>query len=184
MAYAQPSTLPGWLRHQAQRRPHAIALRHKRLGAWRALSWHRVITAVKQLAAGLAQRGFTAGDALLLVSHPREETLLLSLAAQWNGGVAIPLDPQIVDEGLRVIDANPRNLTRPPHPAVTDHRALPPQPEGGFASATGPHDDAFAFVHLDANGQLVAQRSCHATLVREALQLVGRYCQLVSLRAT
>src|SRR5579864_1251168 len=201
MENAQPSTLPDWLRHQAQRRPHAIALRHKRFGAWRALSWQDVATAVEQLAAGLGQRGFTAGDALLLVSHPREEALLLSLAAQWNGGVAIPLDPQLADdalrsvlthlaprfafaeddsqvdrllahEGLRVIDANPRDLTCHPHPAVTDYRAVPARDEGRFASAAGPHDDAFAFVRLDADGQLVAQRFSHATLIQEAQQLV------------
>jgi long-chain acyl-CoA synthetase len=201
MTNAQPSTLPDWLRHQAQHRPHAIALRHKRLGAWHALSWQDVAAAVEQLAAGLAQRGFVAGDALLLVSHPREEALLLSLAAQWNGGVAIPLDPQLagdalhsvlthlaprfafaeddsqVDrllthEGLHVIDANPRNLTPHPHPTVTDYRTLAVQIEGGFASAARPLDDAFAFVRHDADGQLVEQRLPHATLVREAQQLV------------
>ncbi|EIF35119.1 AMP-forming long-chain acyl-CoA synthetase [Burkholderia sp. Ch1-1] len=202
MANPQPSTLPDWLRHQAQHRPHAVALRHKRLGAWHALSWHEVATAVEQLAAGLAQRGFAAGDALLFVSHPREEALLLSLAAQWNGGVAIPLDPHLSDEalravlthlaprfvfaeddtqvdrllaheGLRVIDANPRNLTPHPHPAVTDYRTLAIPHEGGFASVAQPHDDAFAFVRLDADRQLVAQRLSHATLAQEAQRLVG-----------
>ncbi|MFM0360041.1 AMP-binding protein [Paraburkholderia sediminicola] len=202
MTNAQPSTLPDWLRHQAQHRPRAIALRHKRLGAWHALSWHDVATSVGQLATGLAQHGFVAGDALLLVSHPREEALLLSLAAQWNGGVAIPLDPQLTDEalrsvlthiaprfvfaeddsqidrllaheGLRVIDANPRNLRSHPHSAVTDYRALSVHNEGAFASAARPHDDAFAFVRLDADGQLVEQRFPHATLVREAQQLIA-----------
>jgi long-subunit acyl-CoA synthetase (AMP-forming) len=201
MTDAQPSTLPDWLRHQAQRRPHAIALRHKRLGAWCGLSWHDVATEVEQLAAGLAQCGFTAGDTLLLLSHPREEALVLSLAAQWNGGVALPLDPQLPEEalrsvlthlaprfgfaeedsqvdrllahdGLRVINANPRNLTPHPHPAVIDYRALPAPHEGRFAPAARPCDDAFAFVRLDANGQLVAQRFSHATLAREARQLV------------
>ena len=202
MTNAQPSTLPDWLRHQAQHRPHAIALRHKRLGAWHALSWQAVAALVVQLAAGLAKRGFGAGDALLLVSHPREEALILSLAAQWNGGVAIPLDPQLDDdalgvvvaelaprfvfaeddtqlerflahEGLCVIDANPRHLRDHPHPAVIDYRALSSQPEGGFASAARPQDDAFAFVRFDTEGQLVAQRFPHATLVREAQQLIG-----------
>ncbi len=201
MANAPPPTLPDWLRHQAQHRPHAIALRHKRLGAWHALSWHAVATLVEKLAAGLAKRGFGAGDTLLLVSHPREEALILSLAAQWNGGVAIPLDPQLADdalgvviaqltprfafaeddtqldrllayEGLRVIDANPRHLTEHPHPAVIDYRALSSQLEGSFGSAARPQDDAFAFVRFDTEGQLVAQRFPHATLVREAQQLV------------
>ncbi|MFM0298978.1 AMP-binding protein [Paraburkholderia sediminicola] len=202
MTQAPASTLPDWLRHQAQHRPHAIALRHKRLGTWHALSWQDVATAVEQLAGGLAQRGFATGDALLLVSHPREEALLLSLAAQWNGGVAIPLDPHLADdalrsvltliapcfvfaeddsqidrllthEGLHVIDANPRNLTPHPHPAVTDYRALQVHNENGLPPAVRPHDDAFAFVRHDADGQLVEQRFPHATLVREAQQLVA-----------
>jgi long-subunit acyl-CoA synthetase (AMP-forming) len=202
MTNAQPATLPDWLRHQAQHRPHAIALRHKRLGEWHTLSWQSVATAVERLATGLARRGFGAGDALLLVSHPREEALILSLAAQWNGGVAIPLDPQLDDhalhfvvthlaprfvfaeddgqvdrllvhEGLCVIDANPRNLTSHPHPAVSDYRALSVQHEGSFASAARPQDDAFAFVRFDTDGQLFAQRFPHATLIREARQLVG-----------
>ncbi|MFL9867778.1 AMP-binding protein [Paraburkholderia fungorum] len=202
MTNAQPSTLPDWLRHQAQHRPHAVALRHKRLGAWHALSWQNVATAVEQLAAGLAQYGFSAGDALLLVSHPREEALLLSLAAQWNGGVAIPLDPQLagdtlrsvlvqiaprfafaeddsqVDrllghEGLRVIDANPRNLAPHPHAAVIAYRTLPVQGKSGFASLARSHDDAFAFVRLDADGQLVEQRFPHVALMREAQQLAA-----------
>jgi long-chain acyl-CoA synthetase len=202
MTDAQPSTLPDWLRHQAQHRPHAVALRHKRLGAWHALLWQEVATAVEQLAAGLTQHGFAAGDALLLVSHPREEALLLSLAAQWNGGVAIPLDPQLAGdtlrpvlvqlaprfafaeddgqidrllgcEGLRVIDANPRNLAPHPHAAVIAYRTLPVQGKRGLAPLARPHDDAFAFVRLDADGHLVEQRFPHVALVREAQQLAA-----------
>ncbi|SHK38063.1 AMP-binding protein [Paraburkholderia terricola] len=202
MTGAQPSTLPDWLRHQARHRPHALALRHKRLGAWHALSWREVAAAVEQLAAGLAQRGFAAGDALLLVSQPREQALLLSLAAQWSGGVAIPLDPQLGDAALRaalthlaprfvlaeddrqvdrllaqeqalqVIDANPRHLTPHPHPAVIDYRALALASREGFAPAALPHGDAFAFVRLNDDGHLVEQRFTHATLVREARHLV------------
>ena len=202
-AHAQPSTLLEWLRHQAQRRPHAIALRHKRLGAWHAWSWQEVATAIGQLAVGLAQRGFTAGDVLLLVSHPCKEALLLSLAAQWNGGVAVPLDPHVANgtlraalaqlaprfafagdeiqldrllahEGLRVIDANPRGLSPHPHPAVTDYRALSIPHDGPVTPTARPHDDAFAFVRLDADEQLVAQRFSHASLIREAEQLAGK----------
>jgi long-chain acyl-CoA synthetase len=201
MSNALPSTLPDWLRHQAQHRPQALALRHKRLGKWHALSWQEVATLVERLAAGLTRQGFLAGDALLLVSHPREEALLLSLAAQWNGGLAIPLDPQLGDaalravlaqcaprfvfaeddvqverllahEGVQVIDANPRNLASHSHPAVIDYKRLTGQSEGGFASAAHTHGDAFAFVRLDADGQLVEQRFTHATLVHEAQHLV------------
>jgi long-chain acyl-CoA synthetase len=95
-----PDTLPAWLAEQARHRPHATALRHKRLGRWEQLSWHALAEKVEALAAGLAARDFGAGDALLLVSQPREEALCLSLAAQWRGGVAVPVEPSVSDQTL------------------------------------------------------------------------------------
>jgi len=165
------------------------------------LSWQDVATRVERLAAGLAQRGFGPGDALLLVSHPRVEAVLLSLAAQWAGGVATPLDPALdADTWARalahlaprfafaeddiqlerllaysphVIDANLRGL--PPHrnPAVIDYRTLSESPASTMPSLAKPSDDAFAFLRVDSNGQLIQQRATHATLVREALYLAA-----------
>lgn len=43
--------------------------------------------------AGLEQFGFERGDTLILLTHPRREVLRLSLAAQWLGGTAAPLEP-------------------------------------------------------------------------------------------
>lgn len=137
MTNAQPSTLPDWLRHQAQHRPHAVALRHKRLGAWHALSWQDVATAVEHLAAGLAQHGFTAGDALLLVSHSREEALLLSLAAQWNGGVAIPLDPQLAGDTLRACSVTGRPAPWTPEPCNATAHTLSAECAARFFSSCG-----------------------------------------------
>jgi len=147
-----PDTLPAWLAEQARHRPHAPALRHKRLGQWEQLSWHSLATKVEALAAGLAAHDFGVGDALLLVSQPREEALLLSLAAQWRGGVAVPLEPSVSDQTLGrivrhltplftftdddrqidrllalsqwVIDANPRGLRPHPHADVVGYAAL------------------------------------------------------------
>jgi len=194
-----PATLPDWLAEQAVRRPHAIALRQKRLGLWQVLSWREVATSVEQLAAGLMQRGFAAGDALLLVSQPRVEALLLSLAAQWAGGVAIPLDPELDADTLahaltyltprfafaeddvqierllahsqQVIDANLRDLPSHQNPAVTDYRTLIASPHSRVTSIAKPGDDAFVFLRVDSDGQLIQQRATHATLVREALYL-------------
>ena len=174
---ALASTLPEWLREQARRGPHAVALRHKRLGVWRTWTWQAVAAQVEQLAAGLAQRGFVAGDLLILLSEPRDEALLLSLAAQWGGGVALPLDPELAERDLQnvlrqraprfafasddaqidrllaysqqVIDANPRGLPVHPDAAVIDYRTLGLAREGGFAPLAKPYDDAFAFVRVD-----------------------------------
>ena len=199
MANVEQPTLPDWLRHQAQHRPHALALRHKRLGAWHALSWQELAVTVERLAADLTERSFAAGDRLMLVSQPREQALLLSLAAQWSGGVAIPLDPQLDDAALRaavlhlkprfvfaeddrqvdrllalsqhVIDANLRDLPAHPHPSVIDYRTLASGRNDAFAPVAREHGDAFGFLRVDEHGQLDEQRFSHATLIHEARHL-------------
>jgi long-chain acyl-CoA synthetase len=174
MSRVEQATLPESLREQAASRPHAVALRHKRRGQWRALSWQQVRDTVQRLAAALVSRGFVPGDRLMLVSQPGPETLLLALASQWAGGVAVPLDPQTGDDALaaalahiaprfvfadddtridtllahaqRVIDANPRNLPIPPGGTVIDYRDLSAhQPERQLV-----HQAVHAEPHRDA----------------------------------
>jgi long-chain acyl-CoA synthetase len=190
-----PDTLPAWLAEQARHRPHATALRHKRLGRWEQLSWHALAEKVEALAAGLAARDFGAGDALLLVSQPREEALCLSLAAQWRGGVAVPVEPSVSDQTLGrivrhlrplftfadddqqvdrllalsqwVIDANPRGLRPHPNTDVIEYSTLASPGKDAKASARPDHD-AFIFYRDDAGHGIEEQRITHATLIREA----------------
>jgi long-chain acyl-CoA synthetase len=190
-----PDTLPAWLAEQARHRPHAPALRHKRLGRWEQLSWHTLAEKVEALAAGLAVRDFGAGDALLLVSQPREEALLLSLAAQWRGGVAVPVEPSVSDQTLAaivrhlaplftfadddqqvdrllalsqwVIDANPRGLRPHPHADVIEYSTLA-APDKGTKAIARPDHDAFIFYRDDAGHGIEEQRITHATLMHEA----------------
>jgi len=190
-----PDTLPAWLAEQARHCPHATALRHKRLGRWEQLSWHALAEKVEALAAGLAARDFGAGDALLLVSQPREEALCLSLAAQWRGGVAVPVEPSVSDQTLGrivrhltplftfadddqqvdrllalsqwVIDANPRGLRPHPNADVIEYSTLASPGKDVKASARPDHD-AFIFYRDDAGHGIEEQRISHATLIREA----------------
>jgi long-subunit acyl-CoA synthetase (AMP-forming) len=90
----EASSLPALLVLQARVRPRAVALRHKRLARWHALTWRDALTSVKRLAGALAARGFAPGDALVLLSnHPSPPAILSALAAQWLGGVAVAVDP-------------------------------------------------------------------------------------------
>lgn len=86
-------TLPNWLQFQAEHRAHRVAIRHKQLGIWHEGSWRAAHKAVLLAAQFLQQKGFTSDDTLFLLSEPRPEALLLSLAAHWLGGVSAPLDP-------------------------------------------------------------------------------------------
>lgn len=93
-------TLPHLLALQAVERPHRVAIRHKQLGLWQQASWLAVQEDVTRMAHYLQQHGFRQGDTLFLLSEPRPEALLLSLAAHWLGGVAAPLDPAFAQPQL------------------------------------------------------------------------------------
>lgn len=93
-------TLPHLLTLQAVERPHLVAIRHKQLGLWQQASWLAVQEDVTKAAQYLQQQGFRQGDTLFLLSEPRPEALLLSLAVHWVGGVAAPLDPAFAQPQL------------------------------------------------------------------------------------
>ena len=92
-ATAAPATLPQWLQQQAHQRAGGVALRHKHLGVWQQRSWLQAAHEVQQVASALQDRGFAMGATLAVVSRPRPEALLVALAAQWLGGVAVLLNP-------------------------------------------------------------------------------------------
>lgn len=93
-------TLPGWLQVQAHRRPHEIAIRRKIGGRWVERRWAELEKEVAQLAKMLALRGFGSGDSLILLTRARPESLLLALAAQWLGGSASMINPELDTEEL------------------------------------------------------------------------------------
>lgn len=87
------STLAEWLEYQSEKNANSIAFRHKRLGIWQQTSWKDAYHQVLRLVNVLEAEDFGVGDTLYLLSDPRPEALLLSLAAQWLGGISAPLDP-------------------------------------------------------------------------------------------
>src|SRR5690606_24499776 len=90
-----------WLQVQAHRRPQAVAIRRRIAGCWVESRWAELESEVAQLAKMLALRGFGGGDGLILLTRARPEALLLSLAAQWLGGSASMLNPELDTEELR-----------------------------------------------------------------------------------
>lgn len=96
-------TLPGWLNFQARQQHAKVAIRHKQLGIWHEKTWGELKHILLQFVQVLIEKGFERGDTLYVLSHPRPEALLLSIAAQWLGGVAAPLDNADTDETLLVL---------------------------------------------------------------------------------
>jgi hypothetical protein len=193
-------TLPQALLLQGQTRGTKTALRYKRLGIWQARSWRDVATDVSRLAAALAQRGFSRGDDLLIISQARAEALLLALAAQWLGGSVTLLDPELDNRPLLVrlkpafvlaeaLDSvqQIRDIDQPPRVLLyLDGRGLNPADDHGLsayaelftgitadaqAPVAEPAATAFVF-HSPSDGS--SRPLSHGQLLEGARKLVAR----------
>lgn len=201
MHEAFADNLPASLLAQAHQRGAEIALRHKRLGLWQARSWAQLLGEVQSLATGLREAGFAAGDSLLIVSRPRPEALLASLAAQWLGGVAALLDPLMPDAEQRMLlrelqagfvfaegqEEVERVLASGHVPALlfyADGRGLADSGVPNYARLAAQLPDpalavqaqserlAFSFYRLGAGGQVQQHGLSHAELLAEGRRLV------------
>jgi long-chain acyl-CoA synthetase len=76
-----------FLAHHAQTRPHAPALRVKRLGVWETTSWAHLQEKVEQLAGGLLQLGLAPGRVLAILGQNAPEWVVAELAAQTVGAM-------------------------------------------------------------------------------------------------
>ena len=88
-ATALDQTLPGLLAHHARARPDRAALREKRLGVWRELTWREYHDHVRATACMLAELGVRAGDHVAIISDNRPEWLFADLAAQALGARSV-----------------------------------------------------------------------------------------------
>jgi long-chain acyl-CoA synthetase len=92
--------------------PHQTALREKRRGIWRSISWHDYHDAVLRIATGLERAGLRRGEVVSIVSESRPEWLYVDMAAQALGCIshgAYPTCPphrvvhQLALAGARVV---------------------------------------------------------------------------------
>lgn len=196
------NTLPHWLIHHAETQARRIALRHKQKSVWHEQSWKALQTEIVKLVDALAGLGFGVGDTLVLLTHPRREALLLSLAAQWLGGVAAPIDPSLEDETLSVLldhlkpgfvfaEAQ-QQLEQAQASSRANAQIIHAEPLHGHASARVQHyqrlldqarpasraplaeaeHSAFALYRLNGLRQVQVEHFRHEELVKEGRQLV------------
>lgn len=90
---AKGRTLPQMLRDNARDMADTVAIRSKRAGLWRAITWAALDTRVRRTAAGLAALGLGPGQTLCLISENREEAWITEMAAISLGAVAVSVYP-------------------------------------------------------------------------------------------
>ncbi len=84
-------TFPRLILHHARVRPRQPAIREKDLGIWQTWTWEEVARQVRDLACGLAARGFARGERIAIIGDNRPRLYWVMAAAQCLGGVPVPL---------------------------------------------------------------------------------------------
>lgn len=95
------ASMPAVLLDASQRRPDAVALRHKRRGIWNELTWAGLRDEVAALALGLEARGVRAGDAVALLGENRPGWIVADLALQSLGAAVVTPPPGVPPSELR-----------------------------------------------------------------------------------
>jgi long-chain acyl-CoA synthetase len=85
------ATFPRLLLEHARLRPNHPAYREKFLGIWQTESWSDAATKVRELACGLASKGFSRGMSLGIIGDNRPRLYQAMLAAHSLGGTPVPL---------------------------------------------------------------------------------------------
>ena len=88
-----PGSLPELLAAQAERRPHAIAVRKKDFGIWQETTWAGYLERVRAVALALDDFGLAAGDRALIIADNEPEWLYADLAVQACGGYSVGAYP-------------------------------------------------------------------------------------------
>src|SRR5262245_27321974 len=78
-------------------RPAFVALRKNEVDVW---AFSKVTALVQRLARGLVDAGLDKGVPAALLASTRAEWMIACLAVIHAGGVAVPLDVQLSDDGL------------------------------------------------------------------------------------
>jgi long-chain acyl-CoA synthetase len=102
--------LPSWHRYQAEKLGPRPAVRFKRHGTWRHITWERYRADAAACAAALIEAGVQPGDRVALVAENRPEWLVADLGILTAGAVNVPphapltarqIQFQLADSGSR-----------------------------------------------------------------------------------
>ena len=87
---AEADTFPKLLLHHSRQRGERPALREKKRGIWRTVTWRELADEAAALAAALSARGVQRGAHVAFVGDNRPRLYTAMCAAHWLGAVAVP----------------------------------------------------------------------------------------------
>ncbi|MBI5525348.1 MAG: long-chain fatty acid--CoA ligase [Deltaproteobacteria bacterium] len=108
MTEAEPKNLVEMFLERVGRLGDRPALRFKRDGAWREITWREWEREVKLLAFGLLKLGLKHGDTVSIASNNRPEWVHFDLAVQMAGGILVSVYPSLTPEEVRFIHDDAR----------------------------------------------------------------------------
>jgi long-chain acyl-CoA synthetase len=88
---ASLDTFPKLLLHHAAERGERPAIREKRHGIWRTVSWRELADEAAALAAAASEHGLQRGAHVALLGDNRPRLYAAMCAAQWLGAIVVPL---------------------------------------------------------------------------------------------
>jgi long-chain acyl-CoA synthetase len=88
---AEADTFPKLLLHHSRQRGERPALREKKRGIWRTVTWRELADEATALAAALSAQGLQRGGHIAFIGDNRPRLYTAMCAAHWLGAVAVPL---------------------------------------------------------------------------------------------
>ena len=96
-------TFPKLLEQNARIRGDRPAIREKDYGIWQTSTWKQAEDHIRAMACGLASLGFERGDRLAIIGENRPQLYWAMVAAQYDGGIPVPMYQDSVAEEMHYI---------------------------------------------------------------------------------
>ncbi len=100
---ADLDTFPKLLVQNAKIRGERPAIREKDYGIWQTYTWKQAEQQIRAMACGMAAYGFERGDRLAIIGENRPQLYWAMVAAQYDGGVPVPMYQDSVAEEMQYI---------------------------------------------------------------------------------
>ena len=119
-------TIPKLLDHQAETRGHREALRAKRLGLWKSMTWAETLTEVQRFACGLVDLGVVKGDTIAVIGGNTPRIFCAITACQAVGALPVPIYSNLAGDvlGNMLEKVTPRYVVAEDQQQVDDVLAL------------------------------------------------------------